>query len=132
VLVEALEHGLYEWHRQLEPMLAAVQRGEFVAALGSTMAELAEQWAKGWVEKHPNASKDAANKDGAEKVLRMVGEFFRAHLRVRPGPASLRAVELVHEAGRQTDANVNQALVFSNLAAQLFDVFSSGRLSPAR
>jgi hypothetical protein len=132
VLAEALEHRLYEWQRQLEPMLTAVQRGDFAVSLGSTMAELAEQWAKGWVEKHPSASKDAANKEGADKVLRMVGEFFRTQLRARPGPAPLRAIELVHEAGRQADANVNQALVFSNLAAQLFDVHSSGRLSPAR
>jgi hypothetical protein len=132
-LREAVEHGLYAWHERLGPMLEAVARGRFVVELGAALAECADSWATGWVERHKNASKDAANKDGAARVLHMVAEHFRRRLPRATGEersAVLGAIEDTARCDRDIDASVNLVLAMGNLGAQLSDRFAVS--APAR
>lgn len=120
VLSVALEHDLVSWKRRLEPLLANADRGVYRVELGALMAQLADEWAEAWVKARPAASKEAANKAGADWVLRVVASHLRAGLRgTNPAPASWRRIELLREAEREIDANVNLAFVFEKLAAEL-------------
>ncbi len=147
--LEALDNGLFEWNERLAPMLSATRTGRFVVELGATMAELADGWAKAWVEKRPNASKDSANKDGADRVFRLITEFFRREASTLAGKtggdraallADLAAIDLVRETERHVDANVNLGLAMGNLSSQLFENFAgrahaqagTGRVMPTR
>jgi len=125
VLKEAVEHGLFEWHDSLSPMLRTVEGGRFVLELGGAMAACAESWAASWVEKHKNASKDAANRDGAAKVLHLVAEHFREGLADARDPAPfLGAIDAVAACERHVDSSVQIPLAMGNLAAQLSEIFA--------
>jgi DNA polymerase-3 subunit delta' len=123
-LTQALEGGMAEWGRALEPMLAAADRGEYDAGLGASMAELIDGWAKAWVDAHEGASKDAANKAGAARLLGMLAERSRLMLRDvatrggDPDPA-LAALDLIEATRRDIESNVNQKQAFEHLAAGL-------------
>lgn len=122
---EAVEHRLYEWSEALTPLLRAVESRRFTVELGPAMASCAESWAESWVELHASASKDAANREGASRVLRMVGEHFRAGLaragEVRP---YLAAIEATARCERHVDSSVQIPLAMGNLAAQLSEAFA--------
>lgn len=121
VAVTALEGDFHRWAEELAPMLESSDRGEFAPDLGGAMAKLVDEWAKGWVDKNKNASKDAANKAGAAHMFALLAERARRQLRssraadVQHG---LRTIDLVAAAERELDANVNLALVMENVAAQ--------------
>ena len=66
---------------RLEPFLHSLERGGYSVELGPGMAELIETWAKNWVESHDNASKEAANKAGADWMLRLLAGYFQGRLR---------------------------------------------------
>ncbi len=124
-LKEAVEHGLYAWHETLSPMLRAVEDGRFVLELGPALAACAESWAEGWVERHKNASKDAANRDGAAKVLHLAAEHFRRALPGARDPgAVVGAIEAVARCERDVDSSVQIPLAMGNLAAQLSELFN--------
>jgi len=123
-LLQALEGGMADWGRRLEPMLASADRGDFDAGLGPAMATLVDEWAQAWVKEHENASKDAANKAGASRLLGMLAERSRLALRdvaARGGDAepALRAIELIEATRRDIASNVNQKLAFEHLAVGL-------------
>jgi DNA polymerase III subunit delta' len=122
----AVETGLVRWRRELAPLLSDLERGKFPIELGQLMAKLADEWAVAWVERpeNLNASKDAANKAAQRHMFRLLAEHYRARLReaVRVGgggEAFLRAIDLIAEAERQMDFNVQGQFVMENLAAQL-------------
>ncbi len=127
----ALEGGLFDWHVKLSPMLAKVEQGEFVVPLGATLASLIDAWAAAWVESHDNASKDSANKEGCDWMVRLLGEHLRAGLRRRAsaggspeqGEAYARAIDLLREFESRIDANLNIALACEGLSADLSGVF---------
>src|SRR5262245_53606619 len=77
VFLLAKETGLYAWWARLAPMLQSAERGGYRVEFGPAMAELIEAWAKAWVESHDNASKEAANKAGADWMLRLLTGFLR-------------------------------------------------------
>lgn len=136
-LKEAVDAGLFGWHEKVSPMLTATEAGKFVPEMGDTLKDLADGWAKAWVEKRPAASKDAANKAGADRVFQIVSEHLRAGLRASAGRGGdltgrLRALDHVEEAQRFADTNVNLALVMGNLSAQLSETFKAARGATAR
>ncbi|MHC5022775.1 MAG: DNA polymerase III subunit [Planctomycetota bacterium] len=120
----AAEYGFYAWHRALEPMLEQIERGRFPVEMAETMSGLIEEFAKAWVRDHDNASKDAANKDGAGHLLALLAARARRRLGeccADPGAAArwLEMIDLVREAERQSDRGVNRKMVLENLVAQL-------------
>lgn len=126
--VQAEETGLDGWLDQLDPMLRDAERGVFSAELGGTMKTLIDDWAKAYVEAHEGASKDAANKAAARKMMELLSERVRAGMRADSGDAvancaalerRVRELELIGEAETHVARNVNLMLAMENLAAQL-------------
>ncbi|TVQ32687.1 MAG: AAA family ATPase [Phycisphaeraceae bacterium] len=120
----AIEGRLYDWAVQLEPMLAAADAGEFSPELGERMTKFIDEWAKAQVEKNKNASKEAANKAGARRMLHLLAERARRQLRDDASrgvdaAGALATIDLVRAAERHIESNVNLALTMEHLAARM-------------
>jgi hypothetical protein len=106
-------------------MLGEVEQGRFPAEMGQTLAQFVEDFAVAWVKDpdHPNASKDAANKDGARHVLTILAGHARRSLADRveqgadPDPWP-EVIDLISSAERELYGNVNLKLVLENLVVQ--------------
>ena len=131
----ALEYGFFQWRQTLKPMLAELERGQFPAAMGETLAALIEEFALAWVKSHKNASKDAANKDGAKHMFSLLATHLRSKLNdaiQRGAEASqpMAMIDMLREAERQLESNVNLKLLLENLVAQLAQAGTAVSLSP--
>lgn len=127
-LLKAVQTGLAAWNQSLAPLLADLDRGKFAGDLGSAMASLIEAEAVRLVKASPNVSKEASNKVAADVMFRLIADHVRRGIRTQaaahtpPGRstlARLRCIDLILEAERQIDANVQAIFVCSNLAAQM-------------
>lgn len=137
-LLKAISTGLWSWHESLAPMLLDLERGKLAGDLGSAMAQLIEAEAQRLVKASPNVSKEASNKVAADVMFRLVGDHLRRGIRTAAGAggpggagaagrelpvralqARLKCLDLLGEAERQVDANVQALFVCSNLAAQM-------------
>ena len=125
VALLAHQYGFAQWRSALDPMLGEIERGQFPAKLGETLASFVEEFADAWVTNHgKNTSKDAANKDGARHVFTLLAWHARTQLshNVQRNPDAihlwLEVIEFIREAERQLDSNVNVKLLMENLAVQ--------------
>jgi len=128
VLRLAHDGRLYEWWQRLEPMLRELERGQYAVELGPTMGELVKGWAESWVAAHKNASKEAANKAGADWMFRLLGNHWRSRLAKaapmgKSGPY-LAAIDAVHNAEPEMDSNVNIEFVMEKLSSEMTAVFA--------
>jgi len=128
----AMDYGLDDWLRQIEPRVDQLAAGRADPELGATLAKRTEDFAAAWVDAHDNASKDAANKAAARAMFGMLGEICRRRLNDAaaaglpddPERAEsqltpwLEGVELIAEAERQLQSNVAAALLMDNLCVQ--------------
>jgi DNA polymerase-3 subunit delta' len=119
----AADYGFHEWAKTLAPMLRRLDHGEFPATMGQTLAEQVESFASDWVKTHRNASKDAANKDGAGHVLALLAAHARRRLnescaRGEEPQQALAMIDRLREAERQLASNVNLKHVLENLVVQ--------------
>ena len=119
----AADHGIAAWQRELWPLLAQLESGEFTASVGDRMAEIAEEFARGIVDADENASKDAANRQAVRLLARLLGLRVRQSLaRAGDDPAELArwlgASEVLAEFERHVRSNVNLKHAFANLVAQ--------------
>jgi hypothetical protein len=110
-------------------LLAQAEHGQFPADLGATLAGFVDEFAEAWVKAHRNASKDAANKDGAAHVLAVLAAWARRRMRDTAGShadggeeADIERwagfIDIIREAESMLMSNVNAKLVFEHLAAQ--------------
>ncbi len=115
--------GLFGWWRTLAPMLAEADKGSFTVELGKTMADLVDGYAQAWVDAHDNASKDAANKDGARQMFALLAHRAQEHLRSAKSNVhaerALSTIDTIGDAERNIDSNVNMKFAFEDLAARL-------------
>ena len=112
-----------------------LEQGRYPAELGQTLAQFVEEFAVAWVKDpdHPNASKDAANKDGARHVLTILAGHARRRLtegverggNTDPWP---EVIDLISSAERQLYTNVNLKLVLENLVVQWAQAGSTRRM----
>jgi hypothetical protein len=119
----AAEYGFHRWQVTLDPMLQELEQGRFPVEMGQALAQLVEAFAVSWVKGHPNASKDAANKDGARHVLAILSVHASCRLaeRVEAGRAPEpwpKVIDLISDAEGQLYRNVNLKLVLENLVVQ--------------
>ena len=118
----AADHGFHAWETQLDQLLARLERGGWTTELGDAMAALVDEFAAGWVKAHANASKDAANKDGAAHLLSLLAARLRRSLRTATSPGggetgpALARIEAVHRCEQELAANVNLKQAFEGLA----------------
>jgi DNA polymerase-3 subunit delta' len=77
----ALEYNLLGWAQSiLRPLDDLVSGRGDDAELGGRLASCIDEFAKAWVERHDNASKDAANKQGAGLMWTMLAQHARFRL----------------------------------------------------
>ena len=119
----ALENGLPAWRDAVWPMVDAALSGREPAEMGGLMHGLCEEWAKGWVKAHPDASKEAANHAAVGRMLELVSRRVRQRMAGGRGDvvALAGAVDALREAEHLAERNVNLQFVFDDLAAQLAD-----------
>ena len=78
-----------------------------------------KEWAEGWVASRPFGSKDAANKAGVGHLVRAVAAGLRYRLRDGADPERIAlAIELLADAQRDIDMNVQPLFALDNWAAQ--------------
>ena len=128
----AARYRLDEWGESLAPLVRHVAAGRPSHELGKAMADRVDAFAKQWVDDHKGASKDAANKAGVRHMLGLLGELCRIALRsitagkteADPAETDTRArpwltgVDLLQQAERQLESNVQAPLLLDNLAVQ--------------
>lgn len=128
----AIDYRLDHWQASLEPMLKSLLQGQPTEPIGKTLATLVDDFAAEWVARHANASKESANKAGIRHMLGLLGENCRQAMQYHAQHADpndpdtaesrmwpwLRGVELLQEAERHMNSNVNVALLLDNLAVQ--------------
>lgn len=128
LLALAIDCSLFAWHEALEPMLVQADKGVYSPYLGGAMHKLVDEQAAAWVKRRPNASKDAANKMWARRMLAFLSERARLQLRAHAEKGgsdaagidrALHMLSVTEEAGKMLAENASQSLVFENLAAQL-------------
>lgn len=129
----AIRYDLFAWQEQLGPMLELGYRGKFSPDLGTAMAKIIDDRAAEAVKGRPEASKDAANKQWARRMLAFVAEDARARLRgvgglsgvkaATPDPDAVRraiaAIDAVADAERHLGSNVSMAFLLDALAGRI-------------
>ena len=119
----ALAYGMTEWPGELVKGLETLAQGGFPVGLGATMNALVDEFAKAWVKDHENASKDAANKRGADFLLGMLADFIRREMaqQAHSGQSVVRSMAIITaiaDAEVNLGASVNMKHTFENLVAQ--------------
>ncbi len=128
----AVEHGLAEWGQTILPRLDQAANGQGGGALGGLMAERIDGFAKGWVEAHKNASKEAANKLAADLMGAMLANHARHRLHELAGGVDgdlssaeaaaspwLGVIDAVSRMRELLGSNVNLSIVCDHLAASV-------------
>ncbi len=119
-LVEAIEAGIDSWAEPLNPILAAFDRGQPVFDLGPVAAGLIDSYATSWTAAGPNRSKEVGNRRAAQLLLSLFAGHFSRGLRDGVDPDwSARAIMRCEQSSREMASNVQAALVFDALAADL-------------
>lgn len=131
-LVDAVEGGLGEWRARLEPLLKQADAGRYASDLGPAMAELIDQWAEAQASRAKNASKEAANHEGARLMLRVLAHHYRTALRnAGPTPLAERAacaVDALLIAERELYSNVRLVDLCEDLSIRLAEAMPGANL----
>ncbi len=134
----ALDYDLYDWAKAILPALNDMRKDRFPAVLGGVMAGQINQFAETWVDRHKNASKDAANKLAATLMWTLLTQCARGRIAAisakchADDPLAAQArldpwlglIEAVGEAEQALGSNVNIGLVTDALVARMHDYLS--------
>jgi hypothetical protein len=128
----ALANDLFAWDQTLRPALDQIEQGQYPIGAAATMDALIKDRVEASVKGRPEASKDAANKAWARRLLSFVAEDTRSRIRLRTAkktaaeveadPAAQRllaAIDAISAAEGYLMSNVNQTMVIENLVAQM-------------
>jgi len=115
--------GAGTWAHQLRGAFDALAAGRADPMMGSVVAKIADEAAARDVEGDRHASKDAANKQAMQEVIRFTGMWVRSKLRSAPDAGSMLlwadASEGLVEVERALASNVQIPLVAARLASVL-------------
>ncbi len=129
----AMDYRLFEWAREVLPMLDTMSRGGSPADLGGRIFGMINDFATAWVDSHKNASKDAANKMAAGLMWSMVARYARQKLwsiseQCTPSDPSasdrlmepwLGVIDAIGEAQSLLATNVNMNMVCDQFVVEL-------------
>ncbi len=129
----ALNYDLYSWAKAVLPAVNQMKEDRYATLLGPQIAELINGFAERWVDEHPSASKDAANKQAAGLMWTLITQYARqkigeAAARATPGdPIAaenamepwIGVIEAIGEAEKNLASNVNMGLVCDALVATM-------------
>lgn len=118
----AVTGGLAEWIPSLEPLLQQFDSGGWSPDAATEMAERIDSWAKLVLKNNPKASKDAANRDGAEMIFRVMLQHVRWDLRNETTPEVLerrcQTIDRIAEAESQCLSGLNLKHILEALVAE--------------
>jgi len=129
----AIEYGLTEWAEHVLPALRRQVAGRGQGDFGAMLYDRIDAFAQQWVDRHENASKEAANQQAAALMFALLADEARwrmAQAAQDLGPAEpatietrlrpyLGVIDAAGEALRDVAANVNLSLVCDHLASVL-------------
>ncbi len=129
----ALQYDLYAWAKAVLPAVIQMREDRYATLLGPQIGELINGFAERWVEEHPSASKDAANKQAGGLMWTMITQYARQKIAEIAAKCDatdpigaeaalepwLGVIEAVGDAERNLASNVNMGLVCDALVAQL-------------
>lgn len=132
-IIFAKKYDLFAWYQQVLGKVDQTVNGRPAADLGTLMAKLIDDLAKTWVDRHANASKEAANKMAADLMFTMIAQHARRaidHTAPRlpiddPGASEaimqpwLNVIDSLSRAERELASNVNMGLVMDHLVAMM-------------
>ena len=126
--VTAVELGLQSLHADLLPMIDQLERGDFPLAMSDRMNDFASEVAEAAVKRNENASKEAANRRATGVMFSVIGaEVLRRMRSSAKSPDRLeywaKVPDLIADAERNLQANVNQKLVLADFVAQWSSLF---------
>jgi hypothetical protein len=120
----AIDHDLRQWHEMLEPMLQQLDAGTWVVDGAESMQARIEAWTDAQVKENPKASRESAGRDGAEMLLRMLGEHLRSSMAKAAQRGDVDALERqtsivrrLADAERRLGSHLNRRHVFDALVA---------------
>lgn len=136
----ALQYDLYAWAKAVLPAVNQMKEDRYPALLGPQIAELVNGFAERWVEEHPSASKDAANKQAASLMWTMITQYARQKMAEAASRCSaedlaaaeaatepwIGVIEAVGEAERNLASNVNMGLVCDTFVATMHRALAPG------
>jgi DNA polymerase-3 subunit delta' len=128
----AAEYKLYEWQQSLDPLLDELDQGRPATELGPALADLVERFAVSWVKKHANASKEAANRDGTQRLLWLLASLTRQRMHAgvangAPVDAWLELIDVIAHTEHEIDRNVNMKHAFDGLAIEWSELMAHSR-----
>ncbi|TVQ61092.1 MAG: AAA family ATPase [Phycisphaerales bacterium] len=130
-MLRAAEAGLAAWHGLLEPMLRTVEGGRHDANLATRMHKLAQERAEVVANADKRASKEAANKQAADDMLRLIASRWRCELQAAAArgdndraEAVADTLDFVTDCRRHADSNVNLLFAFERLVSMAADRFA--------
>lgn len=127
--VAARKAGVFGWWQTLEPQLEELRLGKYPVDVGTSMGGFADTYASNWVKEFPHLSKEAANRQGADWVIQLVGYWLRGVLRDRTRSRAdltpvLMATEAIRTAEAASAANTNVGFVMEQMGAQIAAAFA--------
>ncbi|MEZ6235197.1 MAG: AAA family ATPase [Phycisphaerales bacterium] len=128
-LLEAVSGDLASWHERLTPLLDAADAGRYALDLGPTMAGLVDTWAAAQAEASKNASKEAANHEGARLLFRLLASRYRTQMRTGNPAAAERAAAAIDALGvaeSELRSNVRLVDVCEDLSIRLSEAALAG------
>lgn len=136
VVEAARKAGLYSWYQSLAPMLLQMMKGKYVLEFSAAAHQLLDTYSTTWVDDHENASKEAANRAGANWLFRIVSDVLRKQLRTAKVSSqietTLDAIQLVREAEIQLASNVQQAAALDSMGAEIASAFATAEMARGR
>ncbi|MEE9212478.1 MAG: hypothetical protein V3U29_07480 [Phycisphaeraceae bacterium] len=127
----ALEYHLSAWAETVLPAIDTMAEGDFPTPLGKQITEMIDGFAKQWVDRHENASKEAANRQAAALMWSLIGGEARRRIAelaqgcdpTVPDAAEaalgpwLGVIDALSEAERHLASNVNLSLTCDHLVS---------------
>ncbi len=136
VVAAARQAGLYAWHQTMLPLLQQMMKGKYILEFSAAAHQLLDTYSTTWVDDHENASKEAANRAGANWLFRIVSDVLRKQLRNAKAhsqiESTLVAIQLVRDAEMQLASNVQQAAALDSMGAEIANAFAMAELARGR
>ncbi len=134
--VTAVTLGLQTLHADLLPMINQLEKGVFPFSMGDRMNDFASEVAEAAVKRNENASKEAANRRATGVMFSVIGaEVLRRMRACSSSPDKLeywaKVPDVIAEAERNLQANVNQKLVLADFVAQWSSLSRKSLIKPA-
>ncbi|MCA9287217.1 MAG: AAA family ATPase [Phycisphaerales bacterium] len=134
-LLEAVSGDLASWHERLAPLLDTADAGRYSLDLGPTMSGLVDAWASAQAEASKNASKEAANHEGARLLFRLLAARYRTQMRTGNPAAAERAAAAIDALGvaeSELRSNVRLVDVCEDLSIRLSEAASASHAAATR